>query len=64
MYVKNSPGFVCSLLLAGLCLLPLSSDAGERKVAHPAAESGMTALRSEAIRNWKKGRVVDALRKL
>ena len=62
--MKNSPGFVCSLLLAGLCLLPLSSDAGERKVAHPAAESGMTALRSEAIRNWKKGRVVDALRKL
>ena len=32
MYVKNSPGFACSLLLAGLCLLPLSSDAGERKV--------------------------------
>jgi len=62
--VKNSPGFACSLLLAGLCLLPLSSDAGERKVAHPAAESGMTALRSEAIRNWKKGRVIDALRKL
>ena len=64
MYVKNSPGFVRSLLLAGFCLFSLPVEAGERSNVHPVAESGMTALRSEALRNWKKGRFTDALRKL
>ena len=62
--MENSPSFVCSLLLAGFCFLPLPLEAGERSGTHSAAESGMTALRSEAIRNWKKGRIADALRKL
>ena len=52
------------LFLLGAALLPHSLGAGEKGSVELLGESGMTALRSEAIRNWKKGRISDAYKKL
>ena len=50
------------LLVAAL--LPQGLRAGEESSLDLLGESGMTALRSEAIRNWKKGRISEAYKKL
>ena len=60
----SSLAFLRFPLLLGLCSLPFYSDAGEDGAAQAVSDSGMTVLRSEAVRNWKKGRAADALGKL
>ena len=66
--MKKLPGLSLRLLtpalLLGLSALPFVSDAGESAVAERGNDAGMTTLRSEAVRNWKKGRPADALGKL
>ena len=57
----SSSAFLRYALLLGLCSLPFYSDAGENGAAQAVNDSGMTVLRSEAVRNWKKGRAADAL---
>ena len=60
----SSPAFLRYALLLGLCSFPFYSDAGENGARQAVNDSGMTVLRSEAVRNWKKGRAADALGKL
>ena len=50
------------LLVGGL--LPQALGAGEKISVDLLGEAGMTALRAEAIRNWEKGRIADAYKKL
>ena len=53
-----------TLLFVGVFFLPHCLFAEEKGDGGFMGESGMTALRSEAIRNWEKGRISDALEKL
>ena len=50
------------LLVGGL--LPQALGAGEKISVDLLGEAGMMALRAEAIRNWEKGRIADAYKKL
>ena len=59
----KSTVFKIAFLLGGV-LLSQGLRAGEEGSFDLLGESGMTALRSEAIRNWEKGRISDAYKKL
>ena len=61
--IMKSTVFKIAFLLGGV-LLSQGLRAGEEGSFDLLGESGMTALRSEAIRNWEKGRISDAYKKL
>lgn len=61
---KTSSNTLKALFFLGSCFLPHCLSAQGEGVVDLIGESGMTALRSEAIRNWEKGRISDALVKL